>query len=301
MRYPRAWGLPLGRSPVPRRVSDLPRGAPGPLSSCRRSRPCTKTEDREHPVADRSPYGELEIARAEVPTRVNTRTPGGASATATDVAPSRASQPAGAETCPASDPTESPDTTPTAGSPVASDTSGYVPSADRARCRNGAGQLGRLRGRYCEHRCRRNRCCGSRCLQVACPPPVGSAVAMVPAGTIMPRGTARLDPLAVSTCRARSWARRPWRTGRSRRAHAHSARTTVRLGLTRVKAGRGHTRDQANSSRWREAHGELEATLQSVPYELRRERRGGSEGAARRGARPSVRLGGNTRGAVIGG
>ena len=87
---------------------------------------CTKVENRERPAADRSPYGELEIARAdEAPTRVDTSPRPGPTAAAHTRRPSK-SAPRPAQRPASADPTRSPDTAAVVSTSPPADTLGYA-------------------------------------------------------------------------------------------------------------------------------------------------------------------------------
>lgn len=275
---------------------------------------CTKTEDRERPVADRSPYGELEIARAEVPTRVDTAPRAEPPRQPQTSQPSRATRPPAPRRAPPADPTESPDTTPTAGSPVPSDTSGYVPypiepAAETAR-NSSADSAGGIVNTAAVETAAADPAASRLPAPKSRPTPVGSAVAMVPAGTMIYVALqdsihSRID-VSGKIVGAKVMENVAGPDGRT----LIPAGTTVQLTVTQVKAGRGDGQGvleiRPDSITLAGSARKLEATLQSVPYELRGRGVTGEEAAkvgvgAAGGAVVGRVLGGNTRGAVIGG
>jgi hypothetical protein len=254
---------------------------------------CTKNGDRERPATERSPYSDLEIARAEeVPTRVDT-SPGPEPSRWR--APAKAARPPVPAAPASADTTLPPDTTVPPDTAVPVDTSGYVgyePSPDPVDT-----------GRSVDT------------IPAPLPPPAPdtaprTAVVTVPAGTVIHAALedsihSRLDVSGrVVTAKVMQNVAAP--DGRT----LIPAGTPVYLTVTQVKPGRGDRKGMLELSPDSitvagEARN-LEATLQPVPYELRGRGVTGEEAAkvgvgAAGGAVVGRVLGGNTRGAVIGG
>ena len=274
---------------------------------------CTKTEDRERPVAERSPYGELEIAQAEVPASADALPRAEPSRRPETSRPSRATRPAPRRRPPA-DTTESPDSTANGGSAAPADTAGYVPypiepAADTARTSAADSARATVDTAAVE-----TAAADTAASRLPAPEsrttPAGDAVAMVPAGTMIHAALedsihSRID-VSGKIVGAKVMQNVAAPDGRT----LIPAGTTVQLTVTQVKAGRGDRKGvleiRPDSITLAGEARKLEATLQSVPYELRGRGVTGEEAAkvgvgAAGGAVVGRVLGGNTRGAVIGG
>jgi hypothetical protein len=254
---------------------------------------CTKGGDRERPATERSPYGDLDVARAEeVPARVDTSH---RLATPHRQEPSHRSAPAKAARQPSAASPAPADTTAPADTALPVDTSGYV-AYDTSPEPVDTGQ-------------------SADTLPSPLRPPAPdtaprTAVATVPAGTVIHAALedsihSRLDVSGrVVTAKVMQNVAAP--NGRT----LIPAGAPVQLTVTQVKPGRGDGKGMleivpdsitiAGEAR------KLDATLQPVPYELRGRGVTGEEAAkvgvgAAGGAVVGRVLGGNTRGAVIGG
>lgn len=257
---------------------------------------CTKTENRERPAADRSPYGELEIARAdEVPTQLDTSSSPVPPPRPVPPPPHNTRRPSKPPSRPAqrpasADSTPSPDTAAAVPTSPPADTSGYAvypvepATADTAAPRPSA--------------------------SVPEPAPPGDRAASVPAGTVIHAALedsihSRLD-IAGRTVAAKVMQNVTGPDGRT----LIPAGAPVQLTVTQVRPGRGDRQGSlqirpdsitlAGESR------KLEARIQPVPYELRGRGVTGEEAAkvgvgAAGGAVVGRVLGGNSTGAVIGG
>jgi hypothetical protein len=266
------------------------RGLRGFLVVCLAVIGCTRAENRERPAVDRSPYGELEIARAdEVSPRVDTsggRAPTTRHKTRWPSKPALRPAPRNA----AAEPTPSPDTAAAVPTSPPADTSGYVaypaePSTlDTAAPRPPA--------------------------SVPATAPPGYAAASVPAGTVIHAALqdsihSRLD-VAGRTVAAKVMQNVTGPDGRT----LIPAGAPVQLTVTQVRPGRGDRQGaleiRPDSITLGGASRKLEARLQSVPYELRGRGVTGEDAAkvgvgAAGGAVVGRVLGGNSKGTVIGG
>jgi hypothetical protein len=251
---------------------------------------CTKVENRERPAEDRSPYGELEIARTdEVPTTVDTSSrpvppPRHSTRRPSKRAPRPASPTASAES------TRSPDTAVVPASPPA-DSSGYpaYPVDDPATADTATPRLP---------------------APAPATVPPSPAAANVPAGTVIHAALedsihSRLDA-AGRTVAAKVMQNVTGPDGRT----LIPAGAPVQLTVTEVRPGRGDRQGvleiRPDSITLAGGSRKLEARLQPVPYELRGRGVTGEEAAkvgvgAAGGAVVGRVLGGNSKGAVIGG
>lgn len=243
---------------------------------------CTKNGDRERPATEDSPYGALEVARAEeAPARADTLPRS---------EPSRRKQPEKAARPPAPAPTAPAAATASPDSVVPADTSGYVaydPSVASV---------------------------DTVPLPLPAPPPDPAprteVVATVPAGTVIHAALedsihSRLD-VSGRVVAAKVMQNVAAPDGRT----LIPAGTPVQLTVTQVRPGRGDRKGmleiRPDSITIAGEARKLDATLEAVPYELRGRGVTGEEAAkvgvgAAGGAVVGRVLGGDTRGAVIGG
>ena len=274
---------------------------------------CSKAGDRGRPAAEHSPYGELEVARAEeVPVPIDTSprhrsTPPLAPARKSLPTRSLPTRPAQPEPTPTDDSADRP----LAGGTVLSEdtvdgsgTSGYeaepiepAPDSAHPTGKDTATVPG-------------DTVASPTAPPASEPPPTGSVGVMVPAGTVLHAALedsihSRLDlPGRVVTATVMQNVTGP--DGRT----LIPAGAPVQLTVTQVKPGRGKRRGlleiRPDSITVAGEVRKLEATLQPVPYELRGRGVTGEEAAkvgvgAAGGAVEGRVLGGDTKGAVIGG
>jgi hypothetical protein len=260
---------------------------------------CGKAADRERTVAERSPYGELEIARAEeAPDRIEA--PARRPSSPSPPGPARKSSPAPsvpADTAPKGEPDPGHDTVDQVTFDL--EASPIEPAGDTAR----------------PSRADTSAVPGDTVASPA-PLPAAQLPSASPAGVVVPAGTVLHAALEDSIHSRLDVSGRVVTATVMQNLTGPDGRTLIPAGapvlltVTRVKAGRGDRKGlleiRPDSITVAGEARRLEATLQPVPYELRGRGVTGEEAAkvgvgAAGGAVVGRVLGGNARGAVIGG